>query len=78
VLVLSRRVGERVVIGHGISVVVLESNGRRVRLGFDAPEDVMIHREELVAVPNTDGRVCGGEAERYSDGVPFRCTQKSR
>jgi len=77
-LVLSRRVGERVVIGSGVTVVVLESNGRRIRLGFEAPEDVMIHREELVAVPSPDGRECGGKAERSSDGGPFRCTAKSR
>jgi len=46
-LVLSRKVGESIVIGNGITVTVVEVHGERVRLGFTAPADVSIHREEL-------------------------------
>ena len=46
-LVLSRKVGERVVIGDRITVTVLEVKGRQVRLGFEAPPDVQIWRGEL-------------------------------
>ncbi len=46
-LVLSRKVGERVVIGDRIVVTVLEVKGRQVRLGFEAPSDVQIWRGEL-------------------------------
>ncbi len=46
-LVLSRKVGERIVIDGGITVTVLESTGSRVRLGFDAPRDVFIRRSEI-------------------------------
>lgn len=46
-LVLSRKIGERVVIGDGIVVTVLEVKGRQVRLGFDAPPEVQIWRGEL-------------------------------
>jgi carbon storage regulator len=46
-LVLSRKVGERVVIGDRIVVTVLEVKGRQVRLGFEAPPDVQIWRGEL-------------------------------
>jgi len=46
-LVLTRRVGERVRIGSDISVVVLEVRGREVRLGVTAPAAVPILREEL-------------------------------
>jgi carbon storage regulator len=46
-LVLSRKLGESIVIGHGITVTVIEVHGERVRLGFTAPADVPIHREEL-------------------------------
>ena len=49
-LVLSRKAGERVPIGEGIVVEVLEVYGRRVRLGIEAPGDVAIRREELPAV----------------------------
>jgi carbon storage regulator len=47
VLVLSRKSGEAIVIGNGITVTVLEVHGERVRLGFSAPADIPIHREEL-------------------------------
>ena len=46
-LVLSRKIGERVVIGDRIVVTVLEVKGRQVRLGFEAPPDVQIWRGEL-------------------------------
>ena len=46
-LVLSRKLGESIVIGNGITVTVVEVHGERVRLGFTAPADVPIHREEL-------------------------------
>jgi carbon storage regulator len=47
-LVLSRKVGEEIVIGEGIRVRVLEVQGRQVRLGFVAPAAVRIQREELL------------------------------
>lgn len=46
-LVLSRRIGERLRIGSDIEVVVLEVRGRDVRLGITAPASVPIHREEI-------------------------------
>ena len=46
-LVLSRKAGERVVIADNIEVTVLELHGHKVRLGFAAPRDVSIHREEV-------------------------------
>jgi carbon storage regulator len=46
-LVLSRKPGEAIVIGDGITVTVVEVKGERVRLGFTAPAEVSIHREEL-------------------------------
>jgi len=44
---LSRKPGEKVVIGGGITVTVVEVKGNRVRLAFDAPNDVRILRAEL-------------------------------
>jgi carbon storage regulator len=46
-LVLSRKIGERVTIGDGVVVTVLEVKGKQVRLGFEAPSDVPIWRGEL-------------------------------
>lgn len=46
-LVLSRKMGERVVIGPDIVVTILSIRGAMVKLGFSAPHEVPIHREEL-------------------------------
>lgn len=52
-LVLSRRVGESVVIGDGspeaVTITVLEVRGDVVRIGIDAPRSVAVHRAELLA-----------------------------
>jgi carbon storage regulator CsrA len=46
-LVLSRKPSEKVVIGNGITITVVEVQGNRVRLAFDAPDQVRILRAEL-------------------------------
>lgn len=48
-LVLTRKPGEKVIIGGNIIVTVLEIKGQRVRLAFEAPDEVTIMRQELVA-----------------------------
>ena len=46
-LILTRRVGETVVIGDDVDVTVLGVKGNQVRLGVKAPRDVSVHREEI-------------------------------
>lgn len=46
-LVLSRKVGEEIVIGDNIRVKVVAVQGNKVRLGFEAPNEVVIRREEI-------------------------------
>jgi carbon storage regulator len=46
-LVLSRKVGEKLVVGDDISFVVLGICGNQVRIGIEAPRHVSIHREEV-------------------------------
>ncbi|MGH8427916.1 MAG: carbon storage regulator [Gammaproteobacteria bacterium] len=45
-LILSRRAGQTVTIGEGVTVTVLEVKGGRTRLGINAPRDVAVEREE--------------------------------
>ena len=46
-LILTRRIDERIFIGDNITLCVLDIEGNRVRLGFEAPKDVAILREEI-------------------------------
>ena len=46
-LVLSRKRGERIMIGNNIELMIMDVRGGTVRLGLDAPKEVAIHREEV-------------------------------
>jgi carbon storage regulator len=46
-LILTRRVGETIVIGDDVIVTVLGIKGNQVRIGINAPKDVTVHREEI-------------------------------
>jgi carbon storage regulator len=46
-LILTRRVGETLIIGDDVSVTVLGVKGNQVRLGVNAPKDISVHREEI-------------------------------
>ena len=46
-LILTRRVGETLMIGDAVTVTVLGVKGNQVRLGINAPKDVSVHREEI-------------------------------
>ena len=46
-LILTRRVGESLMIGDEVNVTVLGVKGNQVRIGVNAPKDVSVHREEI-------------------------------
>ncbi|MEK7991194.1 MAG: carbon storage regulator CsrA [Thiotrichaceae bacterium] len=46
-LILTRRVGESLMIGDDVTVTVLGVKGNQVRIGVNAPKDVAVHREEI-------------------------------
>ena len=48
-LILTRRVGETVMVGDDISIVVLGVKGNQVRIGVNAPKEIAVHREEIYA-----------------------------
>lgn len=46
-LVMTRRIGEKIMIGSNITLTILGVQGHQVRIDVDAPRDVAVHREEI-------------------------------
>jgi len=46
-LILTRRIGEALIVGDDVNITVLGIKGNQVRLGINAPKDVSVHREEI-------------------------------
>jgi carbon storage regulator len=46
-LILTRKIGESLMIGSGVTVTVMAVKGNQVRIGINAPKDVEVHREEI-------------------------------
>jgi carbon storage regulator len=55
-LVLTRKVGEEILIGDQINIKVIEISGNKVRLGIDAPVSMRIYREEILARIKNENR----------------------
>lgn len=59
-LVLTRKLGENIRIGDTIKVTVLEIRGTQVKLGVDAPPEVIVHREEIYERIQEESRRASG------------------
>jgi len=56
-LILTRRIGESVIIGNNeIRITIISSNNNQIRIGIDAPKDVSVHREEIYNKIKNEGK----------------------
>lgn len=46
-LILTRRIGETLIIGDDVKITVLDVKGNQIRIGIDAPKSLSVHREEI-------------------------------
>lgn len=53
-LIITRRPGERVMIGDDVVIAILDVKGSNVRIGIDAPREVAVYREELLEAMKAD------------------------
>ena len=65
-LILTRRIGESVIINEDITVTVLGIKGNQIRVGIDAPRHVSVHREEIYQRMKTE------ELEEEEEATPNR------
>ncbi len=60
-LILTRRVGETLMIGEDVTVTVLGVKGNQVRIGINAPKEVSVHREEIYERIKREQETAGNE-----------------
>ena len=65
-MILTRRIGESLIIGDNVNVTVLGIRGNQVRIGVNAPKDVAVHREEIYEKIRNEGSSQGGQAVKGS------------
>jgi len=88
-LILTRRIGESVIIGDNVDVTVLGVKGNQVRIGVKAPRDVTVHREEIYQklcdeqghgphhLDDVDGNGLGGRSgSSHGNGISYHASGK--
>ena len=71
-LILTRRVGETLMIGDSVTVTVLGVKGNQVRIGITAPRDVTVHREEIFQRINPDSENPASDGTATATAAPSK------
>lgn len=69
-LILTRRVGETIMIGQDITVTVLGIKGNQTRIGVNAPKELPVHREEIYERIKREEQAVGGGAVKQPSTSP--------
>ena len=77
-LIITRRPGERIMIGNDITVEVMEVAGNTARIGIDAPRSLPVYREELwAAVKKENEAAAGANLDRLPDAPSAKPAARS-
>ena len=75
-LVLTRKLGESIVIGNNMRVTVLEMQGKQIRLGIEAPPEVSVHRGEVYESIKAENRLAAETVHTDLKGLTQAWKQK--
>ena len=76
-LILTRRVGETVMVGQDITVTVVGVKGTQVRLGIGAPKEVAVHRKEIYERINVEAHTVENHERGRGAGLVIQCLRRS-
>lgn len=69
-LILTRKLGESITIGSNIKITLLGIKGKQIRIGIEAPPDVMVHREEVFRLIQEQNIQAAGSAAHDVQKIP--------
>ncbi len=77
-LVLARKVGQSIVIGDNVELMVIEVRGDQVRLGISAPKTIPVHRKELLEQIRQENLMAAGDVDVDAVGERFNVLPREK
>ena len=78
-LIITRRPGEKVIVGDDVVIEVIEVSGSSVRIGINAPKSIPVYREEIYsAVKAENTAAASADASQLPDELPTELADKKR